>query len=442
MTDKQTSPMAISVEVPMDVSAEKAFLGCCLSGAFEKAIELGTTEDHFNEMRCKQVWQAMARLSDQGMAIEATTVCKEASGLVMFVDSLIDGAPASANLSYYWDDLNNACIRRRIFKRFHDTINMCSDPEVGVHALLHHMESAFFDVTTRSASSKNQKAAWAELIDLLQSAYGSGLPENGILTEIPSVDKIIRGFKPGSMNIIAARPGRGKSAFAVQIMRNAAMQGKHCVYWSYEMPFNQVGNRLIGCHSGIDMQSYLESGKLADEQALFKAVKQVASLPIHIEDSVDKNISHIRSEARRFAKEKNTKLFIIDYLQLVPAHRRNNNRTVEVSEISRSIKKAAMETGNSGAAFICLCQLNRSIEDRGANAEPRLADLRESGSLEQDADTVTFLADDPDDKALINVLVKKNRHGGEGSTCLKWTRWNGQFEAAEAKEEYVSKPAF
>ena len=91
---------------------------------------------------------------------------------------------------------------------------------------------------------------------------------------------------------------------------------------------------------------------------------------------------------------------------------------------------------------MCLCQLNRSIEERGAKSEPRLADLRESGSLEQDADTVTFLADDPDDKALISVLVKKNRHGAEGSTCLKWTRWNGRFEAAGMPEKKVSKPLF
>jgi len=431
--------MAISVEVPMDVSAEKAFLGCCLTGAFENALDMGATEDHFNELRCKQVWQAMHRLNQENMVIEPTTVCKEADGLMMFVDGLIENAPASANLSYYWEALNNACVRRRIFQRFHSSINLCSDPEVGIHALLHHMEQAFFDVTTKSTSAKDQKKAWSDLLDLLQEAYGTGLPDNGVLTEIPPVDRIIRGFKPGSMNILAARPGRGKSAFAVQIMHNVPSQGKHCVYWSYEMPFNQVGNRLISCHSGLDIQSYLETGQTPNNQALFKSVTEVGTLPIHIEDSVDKNIANIRSEARRFAKEKKTELFIIDYLQLVPPSRRHNSRTVEVSEISRAIKKAAMETG---VPFLCLCQLNRSIEERGANSEPRLADLRESGSLEQDADTVTFLADDPDDKALISVLVKKNRHGAEGSTCLKWTRWNGRFEAAGMPEKKVSKPLF
>ena len=423
----------------MNAAAERAFIGCCLVGAFDQALELGATDDHFGDLQCKQVWQAMTHLNREGMTVETTTVCKQAGGLVMFVDSLVENAPASANLSYYWEDLNNACIRRRIFNRFHDTINMCSDPEVGVHALLHHMESAFFDVTTRASNAKDQKKAWSDLIELLQSAYGSGLPENGVLTEIPSVDRIIRGFKPGSMNILAARPGRGKSALAVQVMKNVASAGKHCVYWSYEMPFNQVGNRLLSCHTGIDMGSYLETGKLADEQALFNGVKEVASLPIHIEDSVDKNISHIRSEARRFAKEKGTQLFVIDYLQLVPPHRRNNNRVVEVSEISRSIKKAAMETNT---AFLVLAQMNRSIEDRGVNATPRLADLRESGSLEQDADSVTFLADDPDDKSLISLMVKKNRHGGEGSTCLKWTRWNNQFEVAGIPEKTTSKPPF
>ena len=423
----------------MNVAAEKAFLGCCLTGGFEKALEMGVTDDHFNELRCKQLWQAMHRLNAEGLLVEPTIVCKEAGGLIMFVDSLVEQAPASANLSYYWEDLNNACVRRRIFKRFHDTITMCSDPEVGIHSLLHHMEQAFFEVTTKSTSAKDQNKAWSELMDLLQSAHGTGLPENGILTEIPSVDKIIRGFKPGSMNILAARPGRGKSAFAVQIMRNVAMQGKHCVYWSYEMPFNQVGTRLIGCHTGVDMQSYFETGKLADEQVLARGFRDVSRLPIHIEDSVHKNISNIQSEIRRFAKEKNTSLFIIDYLQLVPPHRRHNNREVEVSEISRSIKKAAM---SSGVPILVLAQMNRSIEERGANSEPRLSDLRESGSLEQDADTVTFLADDPDDKALISVLVKKNRHGGTGSTCLSWTRWNGRFDAAEMPERKISKPAF
>lgn len=430
---KEPEGLSIQVAIPINERAEQCFLGACALGGFNEALALGAGEDHFFTEQGKTVWKGMVALDAAGKEVNELTVL-EIKDIGLWLNDGIEKAGTSANVSYFYESLNEAAIRRRVFLRFQKTIELTSDLEVPVATLLSQIEQDFFEVTTKSARVKDQRESWAELLEMLNSAMGKGLPANGVMTGITGVDKIVRGMKPGSVNVAAARPGCGKTQLAIQIAMNVAKEGKHVAYFSYEMPWNQIASRAIACHTGLDIQHYLETGMVTDPNKLTEGVKEVSIMPLYIEDTVDKNIAMLRSEARRLAKEKDTKLFIVDYLQLVPPSRRNQSRVLEVSELSRSIKKAAMETN---VPWLILAQMNRSIEER--TGEPRLSDLKESGSIEQDADVVMFLHNPESDPEYTQLLVKKNRHGSTGKAGLTWTKWNGRFETAGRKERVISK---
>ena len=419
MRDKLMLP----VDVPANHEAEQGAIGCIALGAYQDAIEAGVDANCWHNDNARAIWQACGRLDEQGQEINAVNLGNECEGLGMYLFDALEKAPTAINLRYWLPDLIDTAKRRGVFLRYYETMRRIADEDVTTASLIEAMEQDFFAATTSHASKKNQKEAWRSLIELLEEAHPNGLKTIGLHTGMGPIDDIIRGFKPGSMNVVAGRPGGGKTAWALQVALNTAIAGEHVVVWSYEMPHAQLGTRLIANHSGEDMGHYLETG-VGNLPSIIKAAQACASAPIHIEDRVDLNIAQLRSQARRFAKEMNTKLFVVDYLQLVPPAYRSKDRVREVGEISQHLKKAALETG---VPFLVLAQMNRSIEER--NGEPRLSDLRESGSIEQDSDTVSFLHMDENEPEFLQFLVKKNRHGRTGKVGLNWTKYNGRFRA-------------
>jgi len=419
MRDKLMLP----VDVPANHEAEQGAIGCIALGAYQDAIEAGVDANCWHNDNARAIWQACGRLDEQGQEINAVNLGNECDGLGMYLFDALEKAPTAINLRYWLPDLLDTAKRRGVFLRYYETMRRIADEDVTTASLIESMEQDFFAATTSHASKKNQKEAWRSLIELLEEAHPNGLKTIGLHTGMGPIDDIIRGFKPGSMNVVAGRPGGGKTAWALQVALNTAIAGEHVVVWSYEMPHAQLGTRLIANHSGEDMGHYLETG-VGNLPSIIKAAQACASAPIHIEDRVDLNIAQLRSQARRFAKEMNTKLFVVDYLQLVPPAYRSKGRVREVGEISQHLKKAALETG---VPFLVLAQMNRSIEER--NGEPRLSDLRESGSIEQDSDTVSFLHMDENEPEFLQFLVKKNRHGRTGKVGLNWTKYNGRFRA-------------
>jgi replicative DNA helicase len=419
MRDKLMLP----VDVPANHEAEQGAIGCIALGAYQDAIEAGVDANCWHNDNARAIWQACGRLDEQGQEINAVNLGNECDGLGMYLFDALEKAPTAINLRYWLPDLLDTAKRRGVFLRYYETMRRIADEDVTTASLIESMEQDFFAATTSHASKKNQKEAWRSLIELLEEAHPNGLKTIGLHTGMGPIDDIIRGFKPGSMNVVAGRPGGGKTAWALQVALNTAIAGEHVVVWSYEMPHAQLGTRLIANHSGEDMGHYLETG-VGNLPSIIKAAQACASAPIHIEDRVDLNIAQLRSQARRFAKEMNTKLFVVDYLQLVPPAYRSKDRVREVGEISQHLKKAALETG---VPFLVLAQMNRSIEER--NGEPRLSDLRESGSIEQDSDTVSFLHMDENEPEFLQFLVKKNRHGRTGKVGLNWTKYNGRFRA-------------
>lgn len=426
MTEKLK--LMMPVEVPAKHEVEQGAIGCIVLGAYGDAVEAGVDVNCWHHEKAREIWQACRRLDEQGMEINAINVGNDCKDVGMYLFDALEKAPTAINFRYWLPDLLSVAKRRAVFLRYYHTMGMIADEEVDTQRLIETMEQDFFAVTTGHASKKNQKEAWREVVGLLEDAHPNGLPSTGLRTGMGPIDDIFRGFKAGSMNVIAGRPGGGKTALALQIALNTAMNGDHVVVWSFEMPHAQLAMRLIGNHSGEDISNYLETG-MGTLPSIIKAAQACGSAPIHIEDRVDINIAQLRSQARRFAKEMNTKLFVVDYLQLVPPAYRSKDRVREVGEISQHLKKAALETG---VPFIVLAQMNRSIEER--NGEPRLSDLRESGSIEQDSDTVSFLHMDENEPEFLQFLVKKNRHGRTGKVGLNWTKYNGRFKAVH---EYV-----
>lgn len=408
--------------IPHDPEAEQGALGCCMLGALEQAQETGLTVESFHDERCKRVWLACESLHKEGMEVNQVNVA-QVSKEPMFCMDLPDKAPTSGNLTFWLPRLRGAQSRRAAFVTHYDGLQRVAS-DMSTEDILGRLESDYYKLSNESCSRRDQRSQWRDYVDRLESAYPDGFKESGIQTGLFSLDSTIRGLKPGSMNIIAARPGRGKTALAVHIAHHCASAGQHVVYFSYEMPFQQVADRLVACRGGIDVSHLLETGN-GNWQQFTEVVKEVGKLPICIEDKVDTSIRELRAIARRYAKDKKTALFVVDYLTLVPPSRRGRevNRVNEVGELSRELKKAALETGS---VFLVLTQMNRNIEE--TSRKPRLSDLRESGAIEQDADTVTFLhLEDENETETVEAHIRKNRHGRTGSTNLGWRRWCNQF---------------
>jgi len=425
--------MLMPAEVPYAQRAEAGAIGCCVLGAYQDAVASGISERHFYSKEAKEAWRAMTAIAENGDDINEINVTAKIPKSGLWLYEAIEKAPTAGNLGFWLPELQDTATRRMIYLRYYDALHAVSDPETDTKELLAKLESDFFEITAgHSGKASDQKKRWRDFIELLETAYPNGLPSTGIRTGMDAVDDILRGFKPGSMNTLAARPGCGKTALACQLALNAAREGKQVVDWSYEMPFEQVISRMVANHSGEDLGHYMETGQ-GNTAKIIESTKIIAQSKIIVEDQVDTNITQLRSQARTHARERNAELFVVDYLGLIPPAYRGKDRVREVGEISQSLKKAALETG---VPFLVLCQMNRSIEER--NGEPRLSDLRESGSIEQDSDTVSFLHMDHNEEQLTQLLVKKNRHGRTGKVGLSWTKYNGRFDSYnEPKTEII-----
>lgn len=427
--------------IPYSDKIEQAFIGSCLLGATTEAIDLGVTSAHFWTESGQKAWAAISKLHSEGKPVDTVTVMQETGGLGLWLNDAEDKGSTASHISYWFETLQDLATRRAVFLRVHDVLGLCSNPDVKTDQIVAQAESSFFDLCHSGNTYKDvdQKKAKSDFIDQLsEAAKHNGLPNKGVRTGMGAVDSMLRGFKPASFNTLAARPGRGKTSMALQIALQAAKKGLCVRFWSYEMPYSQIAAKAVSWLSGEDVNEFFENG-YGNMEKIRDAAKVFFSLPIHINDVTDVSVHDIRSQARRSVKEQGTQLFVIDYLQLIPSGTRQESRVQEVSVVSRELKKTFMETGVPG---LVLAQMNRSIE--GREGLPRLSDLRESGSIEQDSDVVMFLHDNPDeDNGETTLLVRKNRHGRTGKVSMTWEKPTGRFTPIENKnEEETDDPLF
>ncbi|MFR5857172.1 MAG: replicative DNA helicase [Bacilli bacterium] len=423
-------------KMPQNLEAEMSVLGVAFINNEEvnKIVEEVTT-DMFYDERNKFIFNAIKSLHESRTPIDITTIKDELDkdkklntvGLDYIAD-VIDSVVTSANLDFYIKIIKDYAIRRNLIDTATDIINTTYEDE-NINVLLDSAEKNILNVVrARSVGSfmpiqevlRNAQAKLEELAKHKQTI-------TGLETGFPDFDKITTGLHGGEMIILAARPGMGKTALALNMATFAASRTKKAVaIFNFEMSAEMLVNRMISATGQIDSYK-LQTGNMLEKdwKRYNEALSQLSETNIYIEDNVSSTVQDIRAKCRRLANSENgLGLVVIDYLQLVNSgNKRVESRQVEVSEISRSIKTMALELD---VPVIALAQLSRSAEKRESN-QPMLADLRESGSLEQDADMVLFInrkdyyekAKDFNNKIVpAELTIAKHRKGGLGTINL------------------------
>ena len=422
-------------KMPQNLEAEMSVLGVAfLDDKLISKIVEEVNEDMFYDDRNKKLFQAIKSLHEQSIAIDVTTVSNEldktknfsAIGGIEYLTEVIDSVATAANLDYYINIIKEKAIVRNLINTATDIVTEAYEEEDNVTSLLDTAEKNILDVVR-----SRQTSEFVPISEALRSAQEQleYLAQNkstisGLETGFIDLDKATSGLHDGEMIVIAARPGMGKTAFALNIATHAAMTTKKAIaIFNLEMSKEQLVNRMLSALGGIEGKK-LQNGQMmqTDWKKYNEAMSQLADTNMYIEDNAGITSSDIRAKCRRLAsKPEGLGLVIIDYLQLLTlGGKRPDSRQQEVSDISRSIKTMAMELK---VPVIALAQLSRNAEKR-ENNEPMLADLRESGSIEQDADIVMFINRKDyykakeqlgkNDNAETDIIIAKHRKGGTG----------------------------
>lgn len=426
-------------KMPQNLEAEMSVLGVAFLNkyALDKVVE-DLDADMFYSDANKMIFEAMKSLHDEKIPLDITTMKEEldkkkrlsAVGGLEYISEVIDSVATAANLEYYIQIVKEKAVIRNLIDTATNIVTDAYGEEGDITALLDNAEKNILNVVRARQTSE-----FSPITEVLRRAQenleflaNNKNPITGIETGFYELDKTTAGLHEGELIILAARPGMGKTAFALNIATHAAMHtDKAVAFFTLEMPAESLANRMISAVGGIEGMK-LQTGQLShnDWKRYNEAMSQLADTNIYIEDDSGVTSSEIRAKCRRLSNsEKGLGLVVIDYLQLVTAGgRRPDSRQQEVSEISRSLKTMAMELH---VPVIALAQLSRNAERR-ENNEPMLADLRESGSIEQDADLVMFINRKDYYKSKeeigreknvpVDIIIAKHRKGSTGKFQL------------------------
>jgi replicative DNA helicase len=402
--------------------------------AITAAVEVGVEAADFYKPAHAHLFEAVLSLYGQGEPVDPVTVAEELRRADL-LDSLggrttllrLQAAtPASANATHYAKIVNELALLRRLIGVAGDIAEMGYDDSQDVVETLDRAESLVFEVAERRVSESMVRVSDAlqSTLDQLEALYDSTGDITGVPTGYTDLDHLLLGLQPSNLVVVAARPGAGKTSLALGAAANVAMQARRPVlFFSMEMGTLELTKRLLAGEAHVDARR-LQTGNIpeADWTRLSHAVGRLAEAPLFIDDNPHCTVMEMRAKSRRTkARHGDLGLVVVDYLQLMtPMAKRAENRQVEVAEISRGLKILARELD---CPVMALSQLNRQLEYR-ADKRPMLADLRESGSLEQDADVVVFIYrddiynPDSDQRGTAEIIVAKHRNGPTGTTRL------------------------
>ena len=426
--------------MPHSLEAEQAVL-CSMflsKYALNNASENLVMEDFYFDKNAK-IFKVMTDLHEKNVAIDVTTVTNELNtkewlvqtGGVEYLSEIVTSLATAANVDEYINIVHEKALLRKLINESTNIITDAYNAKDEVNDLLDSAEKKILNVVKNRRSSefkKIQEVLFKTQSDLEFLSKNKG-DITGLATNFSDYDRLTKGLHPNELIILAARPGVGKTAFALNLATNVAMNSNSTIaIFTLEMAAEQLAMRMISSIGKIEMNK-LKSGNLAHEdlKRFNEAISRLAETKIYIDDTAGITIGEIRSKCRRLASSPDgLSLVIIDYLTLIQGSSRySGNRQQEVSEISRSLKTMALELG---VPVIALAQLSRNVEGR-ENKRPILSDLRESGSIEQDADIVAFLYRDDyyaDDKSNptsdIELIIAKHRSGPPGTINLKFQK--------------------
>ncbi len=422
---------------PHNLEAEESLLGAMMLSrdAITSAVEARIEAGDFYKPAHTHMYEAVMSLYSQGEPVDPVTVAEElrradlldamgGKSALLRIQAL---TPASANAAHYAKIVNELALLRRLIGVAGDIAEMGYDLTDDVTETLDRAEALVFEVAERRVTDSmiGISEALQETLDQLEAMYGTSGEVTGVPTGFTDLDDLLLGLQPSNLVVLAARPGCGKTSFALGAAANVAMAARRPVlFFSMEMGTLELTKRLLAGEARVDARK-LQTGNIpeGDWSRLSHAVGRLAEAPLFIDDNPHCTVMEMRAKARRTkARHGDLGLIVVDYLQLMTpsTSRRSENRQVEVAEISRGLKILARELE---CPVVALSQLNRQLEYR-QDKRPMLADLRESGSLEQDADVVIFLYRDEvynpesDQRGTAEVIVAKHRNGPTGLTRL------------------------
>jgi replicative DNA helicase len=439
---------------PQNIEAEKSLLGSILldKEAIVKIADFLRPEDFYRPNH-KEVYQAMLSLYESKNPIDIVTLSNELEktkklkeiGGASYVTNLANSVPSSAHAVQYAKIIQSKATLRRLISASQRVMEMGYDQKKNIEEILDGAEKTIFEVSQAHLASDfiPIREILAESFDRIDELHKHKGKLRGIGTGFTGLDNILAGFQKSDMIVIAARPSMGKTSLALNIAAHAAIREKvPAGVFSLEMSKEQLVDRLICSEAGIDSWK-LRTGKLSEDDfpRIGYAMGVLSEAPLYIDDSPMLNVMEIRTKARRLQAEYGLGMVIVDYLQLMAgSSRHDDNRVQEISEISRSLKALARELN---IPVIAVSQLSRAVEMR-PDHRPQLADLRESGSIEQDADVVIFLFredyydKDTDRKNIADILIKKHRNGPTGELELYFAAEQLAFKNLEKQREEAS----
>ncbi len=447
--------MGIEKLPPQDIEAEQAVLGSCMldPNAAMKVVEILPNASDFYRESHQTIYNAILELMEKGEAVDLLTVSSllknkgkfEQVGGSSYLTALTDVMPTTANVEYYANIVREKSILRSLIYAGTSIAEMGFNEEEDASDLLDRAESLIFKIAQEriTAQFESLEKVLYGVYNKISELYSRKAHVTGVSTHYKKIDFLTAGLQPSDLIILAARPGMGKTALALNIALNVATQDKKPVaIFSLEMSKEQLAQRLLCAYANID-GNRLRTGFLgeADWPKLTKALNDLNDAPLYIDDTPNLSVLEMRSKARRLKKNHGLDLLVIDYIQLIRSTSRIENRALELSAISRQLKGLAKELN---VPVLCLSQLSRKVEDR-TDKRPLLSDLRESGAIEQDADVVMFIYrpayykrkdDDEITDNTAEIIIAKQRNGPQGVAKLGFLSQYTKFvELEEGYEE-------
>lgn len=442
---------------PQNLEAEQSVLGSLLinDSAFGTVLEILKPTDFYTKSH-KLIFETLIDLFQQNEPQDLITVTNalnnnnqlEDVGGAAYLATLTSIVPVTSNVASYAKIIRQKSILRNLITVNSDIANRCYEEQGDIDALVDEAEQAIFDI----AGSKDGqnftpiKKIVPDAFNKVEELFKRKELITGVPTGYTEMDKMTAGLQPSDLIILAARPSMGKTSFAMNIAQHAAIvEGTGVAVFSLEMSKEQLVMRLLSSVGRIDSQR-IRTGKLHDEDwpKLSRAVGMLTEAPIYIDDTPAISVLDMRAKVRRLAAQYDIGLIVVDYLQLMRGRSSTENRTQEISEISRSLKALAKE---HNVPVIALSQLNRGLESR-TDKRPMMSDLRESGAIEQDADIITFIyrdevynkAEDNPNQGLAEIIIGKQRNGPTGTVQLTFIKEFTIFENYSSfdEPEYVN----
>ncbi|MEK7558544.1 MAG: replicative DNA helicase [Patescibacteria group bacterium] len=418
---------------PQNIDSERALLGAVMlrPEAMHDVIDK-IEEDSFYVEKHRIIWRIMLELHNKHEPIDLLSLSSrlkerkllEAIGGNSYITELVNVVPSSSNVAHYADIVHNKYMLRRLIEAADNISEMGFQEEHDLENLLNEAEKKIFNITSSPRGHRfvNIKEVLGEVWERIDNLHKKDGGLRGIPTGFPELDSRLSGFQKSDLIILAARPSMGKTALALDIARKTALNHNVPVgIFSLEMSSQQLADRMVAAEARVDAWKLRTGGLKLEEDfnRIGEALSGLSKAPLFIDDEPSNSIIKMRSVARRLKREHNIGLIIVDYLQLMTPTKNYDSMVNQVTEISRSLKGLARELD---IPVLALSQLSRAVEARGG--KPRLSDLRDSGSIEQDADVVMFIhredkyKDDSDKPNIAEILIEKHRNGPTGKVEL------------------------